>query len=312
MSIEFNGFSNIVSQIPTVLKWLSSYGINVNNSRYAKYEQIINDYFNNKDLEKYLLDKDLNSIELNQKLKDKTSEKFLFMTEALKEVFEIVIIYKTLYTETNNVFLKERLHKIIKGKTLIKNGENSPTNPRDILFELVIISYFCNLNYKVNFNVMTDVVVENSELKVFGECKRLSSEKNLQKQLSKAKKQLQKIDFKNNEYGLIFIDISNCIYENFINTELQNAENARNLLDYFVNNFITRNEKVINEYNDKCINFSLGICIFVNMPTWTQDGTLYRNIKIQVVAPEKLSTYKFQKLNNIFNGFDSTLEKLFV
>ncbi len=312
MSTEFKGFNNIVSQIPDVLKWLSSYEINANNSRYAKYEQIINDYFNNKDLEKYLMDKDLNSIELDQKLKDKTLEKFLFMTEALKEVFEIVIIYRTLCTKTNNIFLKEKLHKIIKGRVLIDSEENSSTNSRDILFELVIISYFYNLNFKVNFNVMTDVVAENNELKVFGECKRLSSEKNLQNQLSKAKKQLQKINFNKNEYGLIFIDITNCIYENFIKKELPNTEIAKNFLEIIVYDFIKRNEKLINEYNDKCIDFSLGICLFANIPTWTQDGTLYRNTKIQVIAPEKLSDYRFQKLNNILNGFDTTLEKLFV
>ena len=234
------------------------------------------------------------------------------MTEALKEVFEVVIIYKTLQLEINNNFLKERLHKIIKGKALIEYKQDSSTNPRDILFELVIISYFYNLDFKIDFAVMTDVVVENHELKVFGECKRLSSEKNLQKQLSKANKQLQNINFNENEYGIIFIDISSCIYNDIVKKELPNAEIAKELLEMIVYNFIKRNEKLIEEYNDKCINFSLAICFFANVPMWTEDGTLYRNTKIDVRASEKLSDYRFNKLNDIFNGFDKVLEKLFV
>jgi hypothetical protein len=56
----------------------------------------------------------------------------------------------------------------------------------------------------------------------------------------------------------------------------------------------------------------MAICFFANVSMWTEDGTLYRNTKIDVRASEKLSDYRFNKLNDIFNGFDKALEKLFV
>ena len=315
MCIKFNGYNKTISQMSSVLEWLSSYGINAHNSRYAKYEKLINDFFNNKDLEIFLKNKNLNNfseIILDKDLYNKTLDKFLIMTESLKEIFEIVIIYKTLQQEENN-YLKDRLKKIITGQELLtENTKNESAHARDILFELLIISYFYNLNYKIDFETLTDVVVEKNNIKVFGECKRLSSEKNLQKQLSKAKKQLSRINFKEEEYGLIFVDISNCIFKDIIKKELPNAQIAKELLEFSVNNFIKRNEKLIEEYNNKCINFSLAICFVANIPTWVQDGTLYRNVKIQVIAPEKLSDKKFQRLNEILNGFDLALEKLFI
>ncbi len=314
MSIESNEYNEIISQMPSVLEWLSSYGINAHNSRYAKYEKLINDFYNNKELSSFLKDKNINDfseIVLPEDLYNKTLEKFLILTESLKEVFEIVIIYKTLQQE-KNIALKDRLQKVITGQELLtENPKNESAHARDILFELLIISYFYNLEYKINFETLTDVVVEKNSIKVFGECKRLSSEKNLQKQLSKVKKQLEKISFKENEHGLIFVDISNCIYIDMIKKELPNVAIAKYLLELSVHNFIKRNQKTIDEYNNKCIDFSLAICFMANIPTWVQDGAFYRNMKIQVIAPEELSDERFEILGEVFNGFDSALEKLF-
>jgi len=315
MSIKFNGYSKIISQMSNVLEWLSSYDIDPYNSRYAKYEKLINNFFNKKDLEVFLKNKNINNLSeivLPEDLYNKSLKNFLIMTESLKEIFEIVIIYKTLKQE-RNIALKDRLKKIITGQEILtENTQNEVAHARDILFELLIISYFYNLNYTVDFQKLTDVVVEKNNIKVFAECKRLSSEKNLQKQLSKAKKQLTKIEFKENEYGLIFIDVSNCIYKDFVKKEVLNAQIAKSLLEIAVKNFIQRNNKIIEDYNNKCINFSLGICFMANIPTWVQDGTLYRNVKIEVIAPEKLDDKRFKMLNLILNNFDNALEKLFI
>jgi len=313
MHTKFNAYSKIILQMPDALEWLSSYDINAKNTRYAKYEEIIKDFFNNDELSKILENQDINSLDnivLEKNLYNKTLEKFIKKEEALEELLHIYIIFKLFKNERSEGFIN-RLKIIITGKDLLTNNQSkSRSESRDILFELYIISHFKAINFKIDFNQRTDIVVEKDNIKIYAECKKINSEKSFQKSFYKAGKQLEKLNFTNQEYGLIFIDISNCVLIESIKREVENEQVAKNHIKTLVQDFTNRNNSIINEYNNKFIKHSLAVCFIATIPIWTKDGTQYACTEINIIFPEFLEDNNEIVLNKIFSGFANAFENI--
>lgn len=165
--------------------------------------------------------------------------------------------------------------------------------------------------YKIDFNKITDVVAENNEFLVFGECKRLSSEKKFEENFKKAGKQItaQAKTIPQRVYGLVFLDVSSCL-DGISKMELPNVEAAQRAIHESLEAFVARNASKIEQLAERFSESSLGVCIIGQAPIWIRGGTLYMAGRARVVAPESLSDEDFNSLNNILGGFSSSMLSL--
>lgn len=165
--------------------------------------------------------------------------------------------------------------------------------------------------YKIDFNKVTDVVAENDEFYVLGECKRLSSEKKFEENFKKAGKQItaQAAGMSQRVYGLVFLDVSNCL-DGIPKMELPDAEAALRAVHESLEAFVARNASKIELLAERFSEASLGVCLIGRAPIWTRSATLYVAARIRVVAPPSLSGEDFDSLKKILGGFSSSMFSL--
>jgi hypothetical protein len=282
------GFSgeSIISQIPSVINWLESFGFNALCSRYSRYVKYIDEFFN-----------------LENPDSNEGREKFERLTKAYRECFEIVIIKNVFGKEKSDGF-KNRLAKVIKGADYL---EPKPVDEaRDYLFELIVAARFSRCGYQLDFDALTDVIAKKKGYTIYAECKRISSEKRFEENFIKAGKQLQR-EIKNpseNNYGLIFIDISSCIFEDLPKSEVDNEVIAGLYLDKAMCSFVQRESYHIDLLNEKFSTVSLAVCLMGQAQIYTS------NLKLNFVMNTKIHTWThlsdndFNTLNYLLKDFD--------
>nr|WP_294350893.1 phage exclusion protein Lit family protein [Providencia sp.] len=281
----------ILKEMSHVLEWLKRKGLNALNSRYSRYE---------KDVDQFFSCDDPTAID--------GRAKFDKLTNSYIECLNIVLIHRAFRDEASQGFVN-RLSKIIDGQD--HPDASSAGSSRDYLFELLIAARMSLSGYKIDFNKITDVVAENDEFLVFGECKRLSSEKKFEENFKKAGKQIisQAKGIPQRVYGLVFLDVSSCL-SNIPKMELSNAEAAQKVINESLEAFEARNESKIEQLTERFAEASLGVCIMGQAPIWTEDGTLYMAVKTRVIAPKSLSDEDFSSLKIILSGFSSSMLSL--
>ncbi|WP_153018993.1 hypothetical protein [Lysobacter capsici] len=281
----------ILKEMPCVLEWLKGKGLNALNSRYARYEKDIDHFFS---------------------CDDPTSAdgrtKFDKLTNSYIECLNIVLIYRAFRDEASQGFA-DRLSKVTDGQA--HPDASSAGSSRDYLFELLIAARMSLSGYKIDFNKVTDVVAENDDFLVFGECKRLSSEKKFEENFKKAGKQIsaRAAGMSQRVYGLVFLDVSSCL-DGIPKMELRNAEAAQRAMHESLEAFVARNASRIEQLTERFSESSLGVCLIGQAPIWTRDGTLYMAARTRVVAPQSLSDEDFNSLNKILSEFSSSMLSL--
>ena len=287
----FSGESSL-DYMPEVLKWLNDKGINSLSSRYSKYSRDIDDYF---------------------KCADPTSiegrAKFDKLTNSYLECINIVTVYKVFRDEHSKGFV-DRLKQVISGQQHPGNGSAGPS--RDFLFELMIAARLQQSGFKIDFNKLTDVVADNGEFLVFGECKRLSSEKKFEANFKHAGKRLDLRAKKETKrvHGIIFVNVSSCL-TNIPQSELLDEIEAWRVISSSVEQFVVRNNNKIEQLNERFSNTSLGVCLIGQAPVWTKNFTLYSVTNTRVIAPVSLSDTDFKSLNKILDNFTCSMFSLF-
>ena len=282
---------SILKDMPCVLEWLKEKGLRALNSRYSRYE---------KDVDKFFSCDDPTSAD--------GRAKFDKLTNSYIECLNIVLIHRAFRYEESQGFV-DRLSKVADGQD--HPDASSAGSSRDYLFELLIAARMSLSGYKIDFNKITDVVAENNEFLVFGECKRLSSEKKFEENFKKAGKQItaQAKIIPQRVYGLVFLDVSSCL-DGISKMELPNIEAAQRAIYESLEAFVARNASKIEQLAERFSESSLGVCIIGQAPIWTRDGTLYMAGRTRVVAPESLSDEDFNSLNKILAGFSSSMLSL--
>lgn len=281
----------ILKEMPRVLEWLNGKGLNALNSRYSRYVKDIGQFFS---------------------CDDPTSAdgraKFDKLTNSYIECLNIVLIHRAFRDEASQGFVN-RLSKVADGQD--HPDASSAGSSRDYLFELLIAARMSLSGYKIDFNKVTDVVAENDEFLIFGECKRLSSEKKFEENFKKAGKQVaaQAEGVSKRVYGLIFLDVSSCL-EDIPKTELPNAEVAQRVIHNSLEAFVARNASKTQQLAEQFSGVSLGVCLIGQVPLWTQDGTLHMATRTRVVAPLSLADEDFDSLNKIMGRFSSSMLSL--
>lgn len=279
--------------MPEVLEWLSSFGFKALSTRYSRYVKYIESFFDSERADS-----------------EDGRAKFDALTKSYKECIEIVIIKTVFFDERSDKF-KSKLKEIIKGKDHLDS--DSACGARDYLFELIVAAKFSKAGYSIDWNGLTDVVASKSDVKVFIECKRITSEKRFEENFNKAGKQLKREmgKEKSAKSGLIFIDVSNCIAKDTPNHEVSNPQVAKWVVGDAISQFINRNSYHIESLNKKYARQSLGVCLTGQAGIWTEDLTHYLVSKTDVRTHSQRSDVKFQKLSSILIGIEDSFIGLF-
>lgn len=284
---EFAG-EPILKEMPRVLEWLKEKGLNALNSRYSRYEKDIDQFF---------------SCTAPTSTDGRT--KFDKLTNSYIECLNIVLIHRAFRDEKSQGFV-DRLSKVADGQD--HPDASSEGSSRDYLFELLIAARMSLSGYKIDFNKVTDVVAKDDDFLIFGECKRLSSEKKFEENFKKAGKQIaaQAEGVPQRVYGLVFLDVSSCL-DGIPKTELPSVEAAQREIHESVEAFVAKNSSKIEQLAERFSGVSLGVCLIGQAPLWKKDGTLYMATRTRVVAPQSLSDKDFDSLKKIMGRFSSSM-----
>ncbi len=165
------------SNYKEALEWIQSLGIPTKNTRL--------DFYNNslaglpKTIEELLKEDD----------EKRGITKFLELQKTLGEISEIIRTHTSLKEIDAESFIS-KLKKITSGKPFIENSANDPS--RDFAFELSIAGRFIRAGFEVDLNQLADLVAIIDHRVIFIECKRIKSEKQIEKRLKEARDQISK------------------------------------------------------------------------------------------------------------------------
>jgi len=244
-------FSEINNQLRDAIDWLKTFVPNITPTRFGQYQ---------KDIE-YLI-KVLNENKLYLLNKPVSSSKIM---NSLYEADEIIQIYEGLSNCGQTKYLKNKIPIFVKGPVEVNSEKESASAhmARDISFELFIASLFSSTSFKIDFSTEADLLITNSDYRLFVECKRPNSINSIRSNVKIASSQLKKrfnlfVD-KENVYGIIFISVDNIINPNHSLIYTSDEYELTRMLESNMAAFIQNNKQHWNKIGDKKI---IGIVAF--------------------------------------------------
>lgn len=275
-----------IKKLPEVISWLTQKGFNAEISRYSRYLNYINDVSlsprNSKEI-----------INPNKVFNDGNA--------SLEEIIEIVMVYEA-FKDVKSEGFDNRLKKVVDGKDFYNDGDQD--QPRDFLYELLILSWFHQLGYTINFDKEADVVATRGNVIVYGECKRIKSIKGYEKNYRKACKQLSRISVNDDKtYRFVFIDVWNCFSEYIEPFEYSDVISMATHLEksyqkYFIKPIETALNTISNEYKDVID----GVAFTYNCCLWLSDVTPQYFKKKNFLLNPKMSDEKSRFIQtNVLN-----------
>ena len=283
----------IMKELPRVIEWMSALGLPARNSRYARYDEHINKFFRSG---------------LNP-LSDEGRQLFKELSQAYREYVDIYVVYQCFEHVRHPNFI-DKLSKVVEGQD-VPDLQFAGAS-RNYLFELLVAARFHLAGYEIDFDESSDVVALRDGLVVRAECKRLASEKQLEKRVYSAADQLAKAIAANSGevIGIVYIDVSSCLVAD-VKQQVDTADDAEREMAVAMQNFLIRNANKIEELNRKHINISYATCLIGTLPIWSKDLVLHSSSITAVRAAETLSDMRFEQLQKVLAYFDETLIKLF-
>jgi hypothetical protein len=283
---------DILKEIPKIIAWMVALGLPAGNSRYARYE---------KHIEKFYRDG-------RDPLSEEGQRLFGELNQAYRECIDIYIVYKCFENVRHPNFIAT-LAKVVAGQD-VPDLEAAGAS-RNFLFELLLAARFHLAGYAIDFDDTSDVVAKRDGLVVRAECKRLVSEKQLEKRINCAADQLKTTMGKVGEeaVGIIYIDVSSCVLSD-VRQVVMTRDEAEQEVKAAVRRFLARNANLIETLNRKHIDVSHATCLVGTLPIWSRDLVLHTSVSTEVRAAETLSEEKYEELQKVLAGFDETFTKL--
>lgn len=136
---------------------------------------------------------------------------------------------------------KKYLNDLLNGS--LEFLEHKTSHAKSIIFELEVFSHLKSI-FNESYLDEPDVVVEINEAKIGIACKKITSEKSLQKALSKAVQQINDNSF---EFGIVAINIDDLLPEYHL-LNVDTFSNALEILYKHNQDFITRYEHHFRKY----------------------------------------------------------------
>jgi hypothetical protein len=284
---------DIMKKLPKIIAWMVALGLPARNSRYARYEEHINKFYRDG---------------LNP-LSEEGKQFFKELNQAYRECIDIYLVYKCFEHVTHPNFIAT-LSKVVAGKD-VPDLEVAGAS-RNFLFELLVAARFHLAGYAIDFDDTSDVVAKRNGLIVRAECKRLVSEKQLEKRINYAAGQLAMTMTEADEeaVGIVYIDVSSCVLPD-VRQVVKTADEAEQEVKTAMRRFLARNANLIEALSRKHIDVSYATCLIGTLPIWSRDVVLHTSASTEVRTAETLSDEKYKQLQKVMAGFEQTFTKLF-
>lgn len=283
----------LLEELPNIIAWLSGLGLPSTNSRYARYERIIDEFYKAPPHARV----------------DGGQQAFRHLSLSYRECIDMYVVY-TSFKHLRDAGLIERLSKAVTGADVPEVDEVGQS--RDFVFELLVAARFHQAGYTIDFGQKTDVVARRDGITVRVECKRITSEKKLRERVNKAASQLAEAPAIKGEkvIGLIYVDVSGCIVEK-VKVEVATRQQAADELNKALRAFLIENMMEVEALNTKHLDLSHGTCLTATLPIWTHDFTMHAVSGTEVRAAEVLSEERFDELRRALEGFDQNFRGVF-
>lgn len=157
-----------IDRLNDAIDWLNSLGVRSVATRLTKYKNFIDDFY------RVLGTEEANKDHLHH------------YAQAQREVFELIRIKEALQAH-GGAHLLQRLKQITSGQPFRAAQVHDPA--RDISFELSIAGRFLNAGLEVDLSQIADVVVRSNSHTIYVECKRITSENQIEKRIAGAYQQ---------------------------------------------------------------------------------------------------------------------------
>ena len=284
---------HIMKELPKIIAWMEALGLRARNSRYARYEEHINKFYRDR------LDP----------LSEEGKQFFKELNQAYRECIDIYLVYKCFEHVRHSNFIVT-LSEVLMGKD-VPDLEVAGAS-RNYLFELLVAARFHLAGYAIDFGDTSDVVAKRDGVVVRAECKRLVSERQLEKRINYAADQLATALAKADEkaVGIVYIDVSNCVLPD-LRQVVETGDDAEQEMKAAVRRFLVRNANRVETLNQKHIGVSYATCLVGTLPIWSRDFVLHTSASTEVRAAKNLSDEKYEQLQKVLAGFDKTFTKLF-
>ncbi|WP_428035988.1 hypothetical protein [Amphritea sp.] len=198
-SIPTLSFDSILTQYRESLKWLDSLGVNYQHGRVCKYLRIFEEW--------------------NRSYKTATSEdaknSYPAFIYSIQEMWDFISIYEafklTPTSELSGIITK--LKDGVKGPENLFDETPKSTRARNFIFEAVMAAktHKPTRHCSAILDAETDTGIRFEKSSVWVECKRVTTEKKIEKNVREASKQLQHAISKkvgSNHRGLVALDVS--------------------------------------------------------------------------------------------------------
>lgn len=265
--------------------WLDRLGISYSRSRVGKYRHIFES-----------LSRNQSNGTLDNFYKEHSFESWV---NAAIEVDELVRIYDGL-NMVDSIDLSTRLEDSLKGHELyIMDGKDR--SGRDFGFELSIASKFVAAGYSVDFGDDADLRLNYNDTTLFVECKRLKSDKKIQKRIKEGIKQLHKRYSSSpdpvNARGILAISIGKVVNQNLGLLEGETFEDLGKKASRYNMAFIEKYKKYWQLHVDQR---TLGAVVVLNCPGVVVNNKLLTTIhEVSMNNSVPMQSNEYQLLLNI-------------
>jgi hypothetical protein len=261
-------------------EWISDLGIEFKRTRFGDYEKDFSEF-----------------IKGGGKENAKESVKTFF--NAQLEANDLIRV-KNAFDSFNSAQALDTIKKSVAGQKF-RNGSKTDQS-RDFAFELSMASRFIKAGYDVDLRTITDIVVEIDGRRLYVECKRIKSEKQLEKRVKEANSQTKvRISGDTSSRSRSFIalnltDVINPTAMPIIQSSLGSYQrvSAATLKDYVTSNTSTLSKK----QHNKCLGVFTEFTTqgFINTP----DEYAFVNLRESNFFRYKLKTSDIEFLNTFF------------
>jgi hypothetical protein len=207
MKIETDTYDSIGKNYDNAISWMKNIGVKISSGRTQHYLIIMNFWRDNYKSASDSVAKDI----------------FLDFVSSVSEIDSFIKIHKAFKDEPiNRLFsIKTKLQKGVNGPLNAEDENSNTSEARNYIFEALVAAKFHNPEKDMStiLTASTDTAVEFKKKKIWIECKRVTSENNLENNIRKAANQLdkqlcKKVGKKINtgNKGLVAIDFSKMLH----------------------------------------------------------------------------------------------------
>ena len=225
----------IESEYKDACEWITDLGIEYKRTRFGNYE---------KDFAEFIKGEG----------KENAKESVKTFMNAHQEANELIRV-KNSFDSFNSSQALETIKKSVAGQRF-RNGSKTDQS-RDFAFELSMASRFIKAGYEVDLRTITDIVVQVNDRKLYVECKRVKSEKQLEKRVKEANTQTKtriKNDTSSKSRSFIALNLTDIINPDAMPIITNSLDSYRRTSAEKLKDFVVSNKAILSKkQHSKCL-----------------------------------------------------------